>query len=175
MPQYELMYLLGSHVGDDQVPGITEQVKKFVEEAGGSDIRETHLGKKKLAYPIKKTRNGYYVVVDFLMQPQGVAQLDARVRSQDTNIIRYIIVNLDEHFARLEKDKVAQAKLTRRPQNGEISSATSIPAEKSFAEKIEKKEKPAGSQQVPAPALEDIDSEALDKKIEEALSEDLTK
>jgi small subunit ribosomal protein S6 len=155
------MYLLGSHVADDQVPAIAAQIKKFVEDFGGSNVVETQLGKKKLAYPIKKTRNGHYVVVSFTMDTKNINQLDARVRSQDANIIRYILVNLDEHFERIEKDKVEQAKLSRRPQAEE-----GAPKEKEAAP--EKKEK------APAPVLE-IDSEALDKKIEEALSEDITK
>lgn len=160
MPQYELMYLLGSHVADDQVPAIAAQIKKFVEDFGGSNIVETQLGKKKLAYPIKKTRNGHYVVVNFVMDAKNINQLDARVRSQDANIIRYLIVNLDEHNERLDKDKVAQAKLTRRPQAEEGAS--------------KEKEAPQEKKEKAAPIME-IDSEALDKKIEEALSEDITK
>ena len=80
MPQYELMYLLGSQVADDQVPAISEQIKKFIGDFGGTDVRETLLGKKKLAYPIKKTRNGHYVVVDFVMEGNKVNELDARIR-----------------------------------------------------------------------------------------------
>lgn len=167
MPQYELMYLLASSVADDQVPGISEQVKKFVEDFGGTEIKETLLGKKKLAYPIKRTRNGHYVVVNFQMEGKNLNLLDARIRSQDANIIRYIIINMDEHLLRLEKDKVAQAKLSKRPQTEETAPGKPAPL------KIERKEKEPAI--VPAAPLVEIDSEALDKKIEEALSEDLTK
>jgi small subunit ribosomal protein S6 len=159
MPQYELMYLLGSHVADDQVSTIADTIRKFVEESGGSEIKEMRLGKKKLAYPIKKTRNGHYVVVNFNMDTKNVSQLDARVRSQGAAIIRYLLVNLEEHFGRLEKDKVEQAKLSRR-----------TPEE--MAQKIKESAPEKKTKAVP---LLDIDSETLDKKIEEALSEDVTK
>ena len=159
MPRYELMYLLGSHVADDEVPKISEQVKKFVEEAGGSNIVETSLGKKKLAYTIKKTRNGYYVVVDFTMEGSKVNELDARVRSQANNIIRYILVNQDEHLDRIEKDKKVAAKLNRRiPVEGQV------PTPK-VAEPAVKKEMP----------VIDLSQEDIDRKIEEALAEDITK
>lgn len=162
MPQYELMYLLGSQVADDQVQTIADTIRKFIEDFGGSEVKETQLGKKKLAYPIKKTRNGHYVVVNFTMDATKINQLEARVHSQDASIIRYILINLDEHYDRLEKDKVEQAKLsTRTPEE-----AATIAKPKAAAP--EKKEKAA------VPVLE-IDSEALDKKIEEALSEDITK
>ncbi len=161
MPQYELMYLLGSHVADDEVPKISQSVLKFAEDFGASDIKETQLGKKKLAYPIGKTRNGHYVVVNFAMDGKNINSFDAKIRTQDTNIIRYLIVNLDEHLARLEKDKIAQAKIVRKAPAAEEPAA-------------EKPAKPATAKKV-SPVLADINEEDLDKKIEAALSEDLTK
>lgn len=161
MPRYELMYLLGSHVADNDVPAIASQVLKFIEELGGTDIVENHLGKKKLAYPIKKTRNGYYVVVNFSMDSSKIGELEAKIRTQDSNIIRHLIANLEEHLKRMEKDRIEQAKLT--PRKPPVAEAESKP------EPATKKE-PAAE----APLLE-IDQEELDKKIEEALSEDLTK
>lgn len=162
MPQYELMYLLGSHVADTEVPTITEQVKKTITDFGGENIVEQQLGKKKLAYPIKKTRNGYYVVVHFSMDSQQINKLDAKIRTQNATIIRYLLINLDDHLERIEKDKKIQAKIIRKP----ISDTT---AEGDLP--IQKKEKTAA---ILEPLL-DINQEELDKKIEEALSEDLTK
>ena len=162
MPQYELMYLLGSNVADEQVPTISEQVKKFIGDFGGSQIQETQLGKKKLAYPIKKTRNGHYVVVNFAMDTGGINKLDARIRTQNNSIIRYIIVNLDEHLERLEKDKAVQAKLNRRIPQAE--GGTTAPSSAKVSED-KKKEAP----------IIDLAPEDIDAKIEKALSEDLTK
>ena len=156
MPQYELMYLLGSHVADDEVPNISASVLKAAEELGATNIKETQLGKKKLAYPIKKTRNGHYVVVNFEMDAKNINTFDAKIRTQDTNIIRYLIVNLDEHLARLEKDKVEQAKIVRKMPAAETAKPTTG---------IQRKKE--------APALVEINEAELDKKIEEALTEDL--
>lgn len=152
MPRYELMYLLGSNVADSEVPQVAEQVKKFITDLGGQDIVENHWGKKKLAYPIGKTRNGYYVVVNFTMDGPKAHQLDQKLRTQDTTIIRYLIVNLEEHLERLEKDRIAQAKLIRK-----------VPAEGAA---------PKGAETRPAA---EVDEKALDEQIEAALSEDVTK
>lgn len=160
MPKYELMYLLGSQIADTEVPTITSQVLKFVEDFGGTEIKEEQLGKKKLAYPIGKTRNGYYVVVNFTMEGKKVNLFDAKIRTQDQSIIRYILINLDEHLKRLEKDKIQQAKLSKQAPEEEI-----VPEKK--AKKYTPKPKPT-----PAPVLE-IDSAELDKKIEAALSENI--
>jgi small subunit ribosomal protein S6 len=165
MPQYELMYLLGSHVADDEVPKISQGILKFAEDFGATEIKETQLGKKKLAYPIGKTRNGHYVVVNFTMDGKTINTFDAKIRTQDANIIRYILINLDEHLDRMEKDRIAQSKIVRKgppPEEGLAAEKTG----KAAAETPKKKE---------TPVLLEINAEELDKKIEEALTEDLTK
>ena len=40
MPQYELMYLLGSQVADDEVPKISQNILKFAEDFGGSNVAQ---------------------------------------------------------------------------------------------------------------------------------------
>ncbi len=157
------MYLLGSQVADTDVPELSQRVLKHISDFGGTDAKEENLGKKKLAYPIKKTRNGVYVVVNFNMDGKKINEFDARLRTQEHDIIRYILVNQDEHVRRLAKDKIAQAKLSKRPveTNAEVAKAMPI-------EKVKSEEKPVVK-------LEEIDDAALDKKIEEALTEDLTK
>ena len=51
MPQYELMYLLGSHVADDEVPKISQAILKFAEDFGATEIKETQLGKRNSPTP----------------------------------------------------------------------------------------------------------------------------
>jgi small subunit ribosomal protein S6 len=166
MPQYELMYLLGSHVADDEVPKISQSILKFAEDFGATEIKESQLGKKKLAYPIGKTRNGHYVVVNFTMDGKNINAFDAKIRTQDQSIIRYLIINLDEHLERMAKDKIVQSKIVRKGPPAEAAAP---------AEKTAKVAAPEPSAKKPAPVLVEINQEELDKKIEEALSEDLTK
>ena len=159
------MYLLGSHVADTDVPKISQSILKFAEDFGATEVKEALLGKKKLAYPIKKTRNGHYVVINFTMDGKNINAFDAKIRTQDANIIRYLMVNLDEHLERMEKDKIEQAKIVRKGPPAEISGF----ADKGPKTAIITRQKKA------APALVEINEAELEKKIEEALSEDLTK
>lgn len=175
MPRYELMYILASSVSDDQVPQTAQGIEQFVTDNGGTEISHEQMGKKKLAYPIKKTRNGHYGVVTFTADGKGVNALDAKIRTQKATIIRHIIVNLDEHLVRLEKDKEAQAKMNRnRPpeaiaadkMENEQSAPAPAPAAKPAAEpKAPKEDKPKTV----------VTESVLDDEIEKALNEDITK
>lgn len=153
MPRYELMYILASSVSDDQVPETSKQIEQTVSDFGGNNLNHELLGKKKLAYQIGKTRNGHYGVINFDMEGKDLANLDAKIRTQKNTIIRHLIINIDEHLERLEKDRVVQSKIKRRPPEEASTEAESKP-------KPEKKATP-------------VSNEQLDEKIEKALSEEV--
>lgn len=154
MPKYELMYILSSAVSDNDVPTISSEVDKFIEEQGGKILSQEMMGKKKLAYPVKKTRNGFYVVQTFEFEPQHMAELDNKLRSLES-IIRYIVVNLEDAEIRKAKDRVIQEKMRASRKPPKVEGAPS----KEITELPEIK----------------ISESELEQKIEKALeSEDLT-
>lgn len=124
MPKYELMYILSSAVSDNDVPPISGEVDKFITDQGGELLTQEMLGKKKLAYPIKKTRNGFYVLETFRMSGKQLEALDNKLRSM-TAIIRYLVVNVDDQEKRAENDRQVQEKMRagRKPQKVEGEAA----------------------------------------------------
>src|SRR5690348_13084449 len=100
MPQYELMYIVASTVSDDQIPSVTEGILNYISSFGGKVVKEELMGKKKLAYPIAKTRNGFYAAVTFEMPSDKVNDLDTKIRTTE-GIIRHLIVNMDEANRRM--------------------------------------------------------------------------
>lgn len=146
MPKYELMYIVASTVSDDQIPTVTDGVLSFIANYEGKVIREDLMGKKKLAYPIKKTKNGFYAGVTFEMPGAKINEFDAKLRTTP-DLVRHLIINIDEDIARKEKDEIAQEKMNK---NRSERAKTAPVAEGS-----------------------EVTSENLDQKIEEALTEDL--
>ncbi len=110
MPKYELMYILSSAVSDNDVPTVSNEVDKFITDQGGKLLDQQMLGKKKLAYPIKKTRNGFYVLETFDLESSKLQGLDNKLRSMEP-IIRYLFVNVEEQERRAEKDRAVQEKM----------------------------------------------------------------
>jgi small subunit ribosomal protein S6 len=115
MPKYELMYIIGSHVADDEAAKVVDEVKKYLESAQAVIQKHEDLGKKKFAYPIKHTKLGQYIVVSFELLSDKVNEFEHKIRTNPA-IIRHLILNMEEAVVRLEKDRVEQAKLkTVRP------------------------------------------------------------
>lgn len=144
------MYIVASTVSDDQIPSVTDGVLNLINGLGGKVIREEALGKKKLAYPIKKTRNGFYGLVQFEMEGGKLTELNNRILTTE-GIIRHLTVNIEDMLARMAKDAVAQEAM-----NKNRSEKMRLAAERK-------------------PAEANITDANLDEKIEEALSEDLSK
>ena len=81
MNKYETIFIINPNV--DEV-GTKDLVQKF-----------SDLIKKKLAYEIKKNKEGYYVVVNFEANPTLIKELERVYRITD-EIIKFIVVRKDE-------------------------------------------------------------------------------
>ena len=94
MNKYELMVIIDPALEDDKKEAAIENVKNIIAEAG--EVSETDVwGLRKLAYPIQKKNEGYYVVMQFTAEPELPKELDRRLRIADA-YMRHIIVNKDE-------------------------------------------------------------------------------
>ena len=94
MANYEVMFILDPALEDDKKDATVETVKTIIAsegEVGNVD----NWGMKKLAYPIQKKTEGYYVVVEFKAPHTLPKELDRRLKISD-NVMRHIIINKDE-------------------------------------------------------------------------------
>ena len=130
------MYILSSAVSDNDVPSISVEVDKFLTDNGGAILSQEMLGKKKLAYPISKTRNGFYVLQTFNLDGIKLKSFDNKLRSMEP-IIRYMVINVEEQERRAVKDRKIQEKMraARKPQKVE----TATPEVKMTETELEKK------------------------------------
>ena len=93
MINYEVMFIIDPTLEDVKKDAAVERVKNVIAaegEVGNVDV----WGLRKLAYPIQKKNEGYYVVIDFKAEPTLPAELDRRLRISE-DFMRHIIVNKD--------------------------------------------------------------------------------
>ncbi|MGI6205023.1 MAG: 30S ribosomal protein S6 [Anaerovoracaceae bacterium] len=95
MTNYEVMYILDPVSEDADKEAFAETVQGVITENGGVVGNVDVWGMRKLAYPIQKKNEGYYVVIEFQAGPELPKELDRRLRIADI-CMRHIIVNKDE-------------------------------------------------------------------------------
>ena len=94
MRSYEVTFIIDPALEDAAKDATVETVQSII--AADGEVEKVDVwGLKKLAYPIDKKEEGYYVVIDFKANPELPKELDRRLRISD-NVIRHIIVNMDE-------------------------------------------------------------------------------
>lgn len=92
---YESVVIINATLEDEQVEATISRMQETITTHGGELIDLDKLGRKRLAYPIKKAKSGYYVVFRFSATTDLVATLERNYRL-DENIIRYLTIQLDK-------------------------------------------------------------------------------
>lgn len=93
--KYESIYILKSDMEKDDMTTLIEKFKTLVESAEGKIESVEEWGNKKLAYPIQKMEQGYYVLMNFEAKPEFIVELE-RVYKINDNVIKFITVRKDE-------------------------------------------------------------------------------
>lgn len=93
MTNYEVMFILDPTLSEEEKKAAIEKVQGVISEHG--ELGDTDVwGLRKLAYPIQKKNEGYYVVTEFKADTEFPKELDRRIKIYD-KIIRHMIVNKD--------------------------------------------------------------------------------
>lgn len=94
MTKYEVMFIIDPTLEDATKQATIETVKEIIAADGEvGEVKE--MGMRRLAYPILKKDDGYYVVVEFMGNPTLPKELDRRLKISD-NVMRHIIINQEE-------------------------------------------------------------------------------
>ena len=91
MRQYELVFIVHPDLDDDALNEVIAQVSSWISDEDG-EITNTELwGKRKLAYPIRKQNEGYYVIMQAKMTMTVDSQLERNFQLLEP-VMRYSII-----------------------------------------------------------------------------------
>jgi small subunit ribosomal protein S6 len=127
--KYELMIVVAPTVTEDGLPAVVERVSALIEAQEGAIESVNHdspWGHRRLAYPIQKFRDAFYVLYYFHVAPRGVAELDRELRLDDA-VIRHLIVKFDPLTVRESEGEVDNQVDDREEPDSAPVAATSAP------------------------------------------------
>ena len=149
MKNYELLYLISGQYTDSEAESIRQKVNEQIKKYGGVVGYEENLGKKKLAYPIKKVLHGHYLVVEFELS--------------DGVMLKNLINDLRLDKEILRSQIIAKAKYSPAKPSQRLQSERPVSTEQPEETKKETK-KPAKDNKVSI--------ENLNEKLDELLQDD---
>jgi small subunit ribosomal protein S6 len=121
---YEVMFIVRPDVADEEVDKLVTGFTTTITSGGGVVKSVEKMGRRKLAYLVRKFNDGNYVLLTIEADGAGVLELERRLRVTE-QVIKFITVRMDEEEKRLAKVKALRG--TRRKMSAEP--AATAPAE----------------------------------------------
>lgn len=117
---YESVVILNASLEDDQINSTLNRIEDQISTSGGKITDIDKWGRKRLAYPIQKSKSGYYVVYHFESPRELIAKLERNYRL-DENIIRYLTIKLEkqdlEHIEKMKQKRESAEEVVADDKN----------------------------------------------------------
>lgn len=127
---YEVMFIVRPDVEDAELDKLIAGFEQTVTSGGGNLRSAEKLGRRKLAYTVRKFNDGNYILLTIDADGKLVAELERRLRVSEP-VIKFITVRMDEEQKRLDKVKALRAahkKISAQPAPAPAQVAESAPA-----------------------------------------------
>ena len=99
---YETVFIITPVLSDYQMKETVEKFKKVLLDNKANIVHEENWGLKKLAYPIKNKKSGYYQLFEYQVDPSVIAKLETEFR-RDEKIMRFLSFRQDKFSIKYNK------------------------------------------------------------------------
>jgi small subunit ribosomal protein S6 len=110
---YEVMYIVRPDVEEADLDKLIEGFEKNVTDGGGEVKSTEKMGRRRLAYTVRKFNDGFYVLMTVLAAGSLIAEIERRLRVSE-QVIKFITVRIDEEEKRLAKVKAIRDTKVKR-------------------------------------------------------------
>src|SRR5271163_2844235 len=114
---YEVMFIVRPDILEEDLDKLIAGLETTITSGGGAIRSVEKLGRRKLAYTVRKFNDGNYVLLTVDANGKLIAELERRLRVIE-QVIKFITVRMDEETKRLDKVKALRAsrkKLSAQP------------------------------------------------------------
>src|SRR5579875_3053072 len=123
---YEIMFIVRPDIEEAEIEKIIETFSGYVTTGGGTVKQVEKMGRRRLAYTVRKFNDGNYILLIVDAPASLIAEVERRLRVSE-QVIKFITVRTDEEEKRVNKIKAHRAAHVKRsalPQeNPEAASA----------------------------------------------------
>jgi small subunit ribosomal protein S6 len=92
---YELIFIGDPELDEEALAAVVERVQGVITANGGEIIKIESMGRRRLAYQIKRRREGHYMLVHARLGNAAIAELERAMRLAE-EVLRHMLVRLDE-------------------------------------------------------------------------------
>ena len=94
MTKFEIKKVKENILDEETIKKTSEDLQKLINKKPSKVIEFKEMGRKKLAYPIKKEVSGYYYVMNVEVTHDTLQEFDRKV-SINENVLRHLIIKVE--------------------------------------------------------------------------------
>ncbi len=94
MRKYELVLVLQPELDDNAANAIIEKAQSWITDAGGSVEKVDNWGRRRMAYQIRKQREGHYYLLNAALNPAACATVERNLRFTEP-VLRFMLTLVD--------------------------------------------------------------------------------
>lgn len=95
MRTYELMTVVQPNLDEEGLAAFATRVQQVITDNGGQVVKAEQMGRRRLAYPIKKRTEGHYVLFQASLERPAIVELE-RMLTMSDDVLRHMMFRLDE-------------------------------------------------------------------------------
>lgn len=138
MRRYELMLVVRPDVPDDRSQAIIDRATRQITTAGGRIIKVAPWGRRRLAYPIDRFREGSYHIVLFMAPADALVELEHNLQISE-EVLRHLLTR-DERPAKAGRREDGDEGDDGLDDDGDLPSLQDEDDEDDTAERIDESE-----------------------------------
>jgi small subunit ribosomal protein S6 len=90
------MFIIRPDLEDEAVNAVVERMSDVARNAGGEDVKVEMMGKKRLAYEVRKFKDGFYVLMNFAGEAAVPTELERIMKISDS-VIRFLTTRAEQN------------------------------------------------------------------------------
>ena len=115
MNEYELMYVLHPRLTEEEIAAAVERISALVTGPGGEILSVDQWGRRRLAYPIDRNMEGYYVLSTFKAPAEVCGPLERQLNLAE-DVLRHLMIRGIIPYEEPPRDERVQAERERPPR-----------------------------------------------------------
>jgi len=124
---YEIMFIVRPDVEEADLDKLIEGFSGNITSGGGEIKSVEKMGRRRLAYTVRKFNDGFYVLLNVAAPGSLVAEIERRLRVSEP-VIKFITVRMDEEEKRLAKVKALRDSKVKRSAQPVVPPPPAAPA-----------------------------------------------
>ena len=103
MRRYELMLVIRPDVADDKSQALVDRTTRQIVTAGGQIVKVAPWGRRRLAYPIDRHREGSYQIILFEAPPGAITELEHTLLITE-EVLRHLVTRVERPIKSTRRD-----------------------------------------------------------------------